>query len=263
MPASLATLAPWLQRVAPLLYRQCSFSPGNDELNRWLAEHPRLLVVLNHGPALGPLPALTGLGLSFLAAGGQERVPFGLIWRGFYRLALVGPLTNRLAESPHELRVKDAVERLRAGPWSDCCILPEGDLANLGNGVDVQPFRSSRFVEIAVASEVPILLVAHQGTEKLARSLTVPDPLLKLRRWLPEHLRQPLARNRQVSLPWLLNGRVDHLRIRCELFTPSITADELAGPGGPRAVSREAQQVRSRLQRLVNQLVLEADLTAN
>lgn len=259
MAADLGSLQPWLERAAPLLYRQCSVSPESDELRGWLAEHPKLLVVLNHGPALGPLPALTGLGQWFLAAGGRERVPFGSTWRGFYRLPLVRQLAYRLTQSQQELGVAETIERLQTGPWSDCYIMPEGELSSLGNGVDVQPFRSSRFMEVAVRSGVPILLAAHLGTEQLARPMEVPERLLGLRHWLPEHYHQPLLRNRQVSLPWLLGGRIPHLRICCELYHPAVTVAELDSPAGPRALSREAQQVRSRLQRLINQLVLEAD----
>lgn len=258
MAADLASMAPWLTRMAPLLYRRCSLSPERRELSVWLEEHPRLLVVLNHGPALGPLPALTALGQAFLDAGGGERVPFGITWRGFYRLPLLNRLAGRLTQATGELGVDEAVARLREGPWTDCCLMPEGDLANLGNGLDVQPFRSSRFVELSVRAGVPMLLVAHQGTEALGRSVEVPDGLLGLRRWLPEHLRQPLARHRQLSVPWLLNGRIKHLRMICELYQPELTEADLEGQSGPVRLSREAQQVRSRLQRLVNQLVLEA-----
>ncbi|MDX1588709.1 MAG: hypothetical protein R3296_07200 [Oleiphilaceae bacterium] len=255
MAADLSSLAPWLKRVAPLLYRRYSLEPSSRELGHWLSRHPKLVLVLNHGPALGPLPALTALGQALLEAGGAGRVPFSLDGGRFSALPLAGESTRESGER----RLEEALKRLRHGPWTDCWVMPEGELANLGNGVDVQPFRCSGFVELAVRAGVPLLLVAHQGSEKLGRCVEVPESLLGLGRWLPHHLSQPLSRQRQLSVPWLFSGRVKQLRLSCELYQPQLSLSELEGPGGPRALGLEAQQVRSRLQRRVNQLVLEAE----
>jgi len=259
MPRTLQELSPWLTRAAPLLYRQLTLVPDVSALKAVLAEHPRLLIVLNHGPMLGPVPAAVALGQAALSGGGAERVPFGIAWRGFYRLPLVRQLAGRLTRAEKELNVFDAVARLKEGPWTDCVIMPEGELCNLGNGVDVQPFRSGRFIEVAVRAGVPILMVAHLGTEQLARPLEVPRLNGALSRWLPSHLQQPLARSGMVSLPWLLDGRIDQLRMTFALHQPALTQEVIDSPQGPRAVSREAQQVRAGLQRLVNQLVVTAE----
>ncbi len=258
-PHSFDDLRPLADRLAPLFYRETLAGPGMDELPELLRANPRLMVVMNHGPALGPAPALVAWVQSMAGAGGGQRVPFGITWRGFYRLPLIRNLARRLTQAGADMDVDTAVERLVSGPFTDCCIMPEGELCNAGNGVDVQPFLSNRFIEIAVRSGVPVLLFAHTGTERLARTIPAPDAATALVGRFSDPLRQAIGQTGALSLPWLLSGRIPQLGLACELYQPELTPEDLKLGSGPARVNEAGRQVRARMQRLVNQLALATD----
>lgn len=250
-------LLPVADRLAPMFYREEAEGEGMEALTGILAENPKLMIVMNHGPMLGPAPALTALVRTMVRHGGGERVPFGVTWRGFYRLPGVGPLAERLVQTTAETGVEDLVAKLCGPTFNDCVLMPEGAYCNMGNGVDIQPFRSDRFIEAAVRAQVPVLLFAHSGTERLGRPVPVPRAAHFLVARLPHHLRRVIDQSGVVSLPWLLGGRIPELGIACELFRPELTPEALEAPGAAYGISSSARHVRARLQRLVNNLSLE------
>lgn len=258
-PHRFEDLQPLADRMAPLLYRRMVSGSGMGDLPEILKANPRLMVIMNHGPALGPAPALVAWVQSMVAAGGGDRVPFGITWRGFYRLPVIRTLARRLTQSTADMDVDAAVERLVSGPFTDCCIMPEGELCNAGNGIDVQPFLSHRFIEIAVRAGVPVLLFAHTGTDRLARTLPAPDAATALVGRFSDPLRQAIGQTGALSVPWLFSGRIPQLGLACELYQPEIGPEELKAGSGPARVSEAGRQVRARLQRLVNRLALETD----
>lgn len=259
MPRTYNDLLPMVDRLAPLLFQRQLDGPGMAELPGILAAHPRLLVIMNHGPALGPAPALTAFLQSVVRSGGGERVPFGVTWRGFHRVPGVRDLAALLTQSSRELDVEDLVERLTDGPFSDCCIMPEGELCNVGNGIDVQPFLSNRFVEVSARARLPILLVAHTGSENLAQTLPVPDALSPLATLLPRRLRQTMSQTGVVSMPWLLGGRVPQLGMACQLLEAPLAEADLEGEEAQQRVEQVGLHVRAQLQRLVNRLSLQIE----
>lgn len=250
-------LLPIADRLAPLFYREEAEGVGMDELAGILEAHPRLMIIMNHGPMLGPAPALTALVRTMVRHGGADRVPFGVTWRGFHRLPGVGPLAERLVQTTAETGVDDLVHKLTSEGFNDCGIMPEGEFSNVGNGIDVQPFRSHKFIQAAVRAEVPVLLLAHSGTERLGRPVPIPGAARFLVERLPEHLRRAVSQSGVVSLPWLLGGRIPRLGLACELYRPDLTPEDLDTPDSAYRVSASARRVRARLQRLVNHLVLE------
>lgn len=75
------------------------------------------------------------------------------------------PIADRLVQTTAETGVDDLVHKLTRDGFNDCGIMPEGEYSNVGNGIDIQPFRSHRFIEAAVRAEVPVLLLAHSATD--------------------------------------------------------------------------------------------------
>lgn len=259
MPRCYNDFLPAANRLSRLLYREEAYGPGMDELPAILERHPRLLIVMNHGPMLGPAPALTALVRVMAHNGGGSRVPFGVAWRGFYQFPGLRQLASQFTQASADLGVDDVVERLTSGPFNDCGLMPEGELCNAGNGVDVQPFRSHRFIEVAVKAEVPILLLAHVGSERLGQPVPVPSLAKGLVGRLPEHMRRAISQSGVVSVPWLLSGRIPCLGLACELVEPDISVADLDASDSAQQVAAAGRRVRARLQRLVNQLVLEVD----
>ncbi|TDT44356.1 hypothetical protein DES49_0458 [Halospina denitrificans] len=259
MPRCYNDFLPAADRLARLLYREEVYGPGMETLPAILEKHPKLLVIMNHGPMLGPAPALAALVRVMAHNGGGQRVPFGVAWRGFYQVPGLSQLASRFTQASGDLGVDEVVERLTSGPFNDCGLMPEGELCNAGNGVDVQPFRSHRFVEVAVRAGIPILLLAHTGTERLGQPVHVPSAAGALVGRLPEHMRRAISQSGVVSVPWLIGGRIPRLGLSCELLEPELGFEELTSKESAQRVSAAGRRVRARLQRLVNQLVLEVD----
>ena len=257
MARSYQDLLPVADRLAPLFYREEAEGMGMDELAGILEAHPRLMIIMNHGPVLGPAPALAALVRSMVRHGGGDRVPFGVTWRGFYRVPGVGPLLERLVQTSADSGVEDVVAKLSNGTFNDCGIMPEGEYSNVGNGIDIQPFRSQRFIEAAVRAEAPVLLLAHSGTERLGRPIPIPASARFLIERLPEHLRRAVNQSGVVSLPWLLGGRIPKLGLACELYWPDLSPGDLEESASAQQVALNARHARARLQRLVNHLVLQ------
>lgn len=259
MPRCYNDFLPAADRLSRLLYREEVYGSGMETLPDILQQHPRLLVIMNHGPMLGPAPALAALVRLMVHNGGGGRIPFGVAWRGFYQVPGLGRLASRFTQASAELGVDEIVERLTSGPFNDCALMPEGELCNAGNGVDVQPFRSHRFVEVAVRAGIPILLLAHTGSERLGQPVHVPSAAGAMVGRLPEHMRRAISQSGVVSVPWLLGGRIPRLGLACELLEPELGPGDLASKDSAQQVSAAGRRVRARLQRLVNHLVLEVD----
>ena len=83
MPRCYDDFLPAADRLAGLFYREEVYGPEMDTLPAILDQYPRLMVVMNHGPMLGPAPALAAFVRVMAHCGGGQRVPFGIAWRGF------------------------------------------------------------------------------------------------------------------------------------------------------------------------------------
>lgn len=76
-------------------------------------------------------------------------------------------------KSDKRLRVADYVELFRSGRLNILSVAPEGDYSLYGNGVDIQPFRSPRSLEIALMADCRIILVIGRGFERWQRNVSI------------------------------------------------------------------------------------------
>jgi len=129
MPRCYNDFLPAADRLARLLYREEIYGSGMEALPAILEQHPRLLVIMNHGPMLGPAPALAALVRVMAHNGGGQRLPFGVAWRGFYQVPGLRQLASRFTQASGDLGVDEVVERLTTGPFNDCGLMPEGNCA--------------------------------------------------------------------------------------------------------------------------------------
>lgn len=244
---SLDRLKPWLERLQPLMFQRIELEQPESELAGIFRHYPRLILVLNHGPLLGPLHALTGLGMLVLRIGAKDRKPFGLAAQNSPSLAGTRPWLDWVRDDSAL-----AVERLEAGPWTDCLCFPEAGFSQAGDGLHLQPFRDDAFARLALRLDLPVLLVAHHGTGVLDRRVTTPASLARV---LPGQLARRIAQTGSVSLPWPFAWRLESLRLGWELLWP-----EGAATGNPQAgVTDLSRRARVRLQLLVNRLELLAE----
>lgn len=257
MPRCYNDFLPAADRLARMLYHEEVYGLGMEALPAILEQHPRLMVIMNHGPLLGPAPALAALVRVMAHNGGGRRAPFGVAWRGLYQVPGLRQLASRFTQASGDMDADEVLDRLMAGSFSDCVLMPEGDLCNAGNGVDVQRFRSHRFVEVAVRAGIPVLLLAHTGSERLAQPVSVPSSAGFMVGRLPEHMRRAISQSGVVSVPWLLGGRIPRIGLACELVEPELSAADLTAKDSAQQVSAAGRRIRARLQRLVNHLVLD------
>ena len=184
---------PIADRILSLLVKNLEIE-SSPELAEIVAQHKQLVCAQSHGPALGPVVYTLAMCHYFNKAGGGDRVPVAITHRLFYQMPMMNRLVRFITQVPHAVGFDEFVELFNSGEYNDLCLMPEGDHCNFGNGLDVMPFKSPRFVEIALRSRCPILIIAHAGGEAWGKPLPVPDALLdRTLGLLPPLLAKPMS----------------------------------------------------------------------
>lgn len=228
MPKSLNEYDVVRDVLSPFLFRELVVDPDGDDMKAIFAEHPQLVLAFNHGPAMGPMLMVAGY-LKFIEQvdAGQRR-HFGVTWKAFYELPIVRHLARFLTQTEEVHDIDGYAELLKSGEYNDFMVAPEGDHCNFGNGFDIQPFVSPRFVEIAVRAGVPIVVVAHQGSEAWSTEVHLDDDQQHaLGRFMPQRWRKQLNRSGVLSLPWMRADPIEQYKMRFTLYEPELTLEAL------------------------------------
>jgi len=234
-------------------------SEKSQDLGRIIKKHPKLVIALNHGPMAGALAGLIGVTEMFLKHGGATRRPFGITWRGFYDFPISKQVLAYLTQVDKGVNFDEASHLLTNTEFTDCFIMPEGELCNVGNGLNIQAFLSPRFIELAIRSQTPVLIVAHQGSEDWAWPVPVHDKLKPLLKWLPKNIKDSFDDSGIISIPKPFRKKLDKLYMSFHLYRPKLDAADLASDMNERMIQLniEAEKVRKKMQKMVNQLSLE------
>lgn len=245
-------------RLIAILARETKFEsqPG---LDRILAENPKLVVVFNHSSPLSWLPAACLLTSHVCARGGGHRKPFAVMDRFFYSVPLLQNLAKLISQSERPLRFQEIVEAVQQLETGDLVVFPEGSNCFFGPSEQLQPFRSNRFIEIAVEARVPILICVHRGSEHWAKTVRV-APRYSL--WLQNLLGRTvvgrffdgrLERSGQVTIP-MLPLPIEQFVMRAELHQPSSWLLPEAGPARSMRIESEARQVFEKMTEMLSTL---------
>jgi hypothetical protein len=247
-----------------LYIRQVSLAKCSEDLAQILEHNPRLIIALNHGPMLGALAGLVGLVDSFSSANGNQRAPFGITWRKFYELPVTKQVLSFLTQIDHGVGFDEACQLLQTKGFSDCVIMPEGELCNFGDGVEVLPFLSPRFIELAIVNRCPVLIGVHQGSEKWAWPIKLDSRLSPLFRWLPAHMKESIEHSRTVSVPKLFKQKIDCLYMSFSLYQPSHSLETLSNKPEERdrQLKEEAEIVREKMKQMMAKMITERQLNA-
>jgi hypothetical protein len=223
-----------------------------------LGEHPRLIHVMNHGPMLAPYVAGVHLAHQLAVSGGADRRPFVAVHRRLFMLPGVRQLIEGGFGAIRPLTFKDIVDGLRDGPYHDFLVLPEGDNEFFGDMRTIRPFKSHRFIELAVELGIPILISAHRGTEDWALSLRLDDRTTSFLSKLSPTLAQrfaddPIFNIQGIPLP------IHALRMRSSVFVPTLQPGELSPNPRQRRLQilHESRAARAIMQRLLDELDAE------
>lgn len=247
-----------------LYIKKVSLANCSEDLGEILEHHPKLIIALNHGPMMGALAGLVGLVDSMSAANGGQRIPFGITWRKFYELPVTKQILSFLTQIDHGVGFDEACQLLQEKNFSDCVIMPEGELCNFGDGLEVLPFLSPRFIELAIVNRCPVLIGVHQGSEKWAWPIKLDVRLRPLFRWLPVHMKESIERSRTLSIPKPLKRKIDCLYMSFALFQPSYTLETLSQNPEERArqLQQEAEKVREKMKQMMAKIMTERQLHA-
>lgn len=245
------------QLLKKLYVKRVFISPSSDSLRAIFQAHPKLVVALNHGPMLAPGVVNTVISDIFLKQGGADRVPMGIIWKHFYKVPLLKNLVAYITQVEEAFGLDDFIQQFVEKPYNDLMVMPEGENCCFGDGVNIEPFLSPRFVEIAIRAKVPVLVAVHHGTHVLANPVEVSRLTTRIfKQMMPEKNYRRFRESGLLSLPRFTAGKVPKLGWSFKLYQPQLTESELAEDKAARLEQlwQEADAIRSQMQAMVEQL---------
>lgn len=246
------------QLLKSLLIKKLVLSPSSEDLWGILQKHPKLVVALNHGPSMAPSYVDAGLLNLFLRYGGSERSFVGVVWKPFYAVPGLRQMAQFITQVEEPVDFNGFLSLFKSEGVNDFFVMPEGENCTFGNGIDIEPFLSPRFLEIAISADAPVLLAVHHGSHLLANNLAVSDRMQKLFKWFPQRTRDRVEATKNISIPrW--QGRLPWLQYTFKLYHPTLQLKELAKePSERRAqLAEEGEKVRGVMQSMVEQLKQE------
>lgn len=249
-----------LRQAMHLIAKKASFQcqPGLREI---FAENRRLIVAINHGTPLGWLPSAALLALEALAAGAHERVPMGVMDGFFFDVPVLREFARWLTQTESRLSYEEVSARFLERENVDLVLFPEGSNCFFGPPEEIQEFRSPKFVELSVLSGAPILICVHRGSEGWSLTLPVKDEWTRKLEFLPAglsaFLSERLLRSGLFTLP-LWPSPMSHFEMRCELYSPRLSARELSRETATRRrqIHEESEMIRTRMRQLRDQFFL-------
>lgn len=243
-----------LKWIYPLLFDEIIVH-SSPPLRELLARHPKVVHAISHAGTLGWIPAILALLRVALLEGGENRKALGVFHRGLYRVALSRWLLRFVFQSTEPPTFARVITAFKEGPISDVALFPEGDNCILGDVYEVRPFRSPKFIELAIAAEAPILVTVHRGSEEWGKDFYIPSWMLRwVRQFQPSYVR-PLMKNPILNLPTGLT-RIPKFSLRSALYFPRISYDQLSSRPRERwfQLQAEAQQVKRLMEALLKDM---------
>lgn len=220
-----------------------------------LLREPRLMVILNHGTPISWVPPICLLTEKACAAGGADRISRGVIDKFFYSNPITQPIAEYVTQSKTPQTFQELLEQFRAVERTDLVIFPEGAMTFFGNVHEIQPFRSPRFLEIAIRANAPLLVAVHRGTEDWNLRLPLPLELVQTIGTFSKFFGSRLEQDSQINLPLRLK-KVPHFRMKVRRYDPALAATELSPDPATRRdqLMIEAARLRTTMQEMFDSL---------
>ncbi len=258
----LSDFEPVLNIVLRMMAKNTRFRcrPGLQQI---LKENPRLIVALSHSTPLSWLPSAGLLALNACARGGEERIPLGVMDHAFFQIPLVKSLAQFFTQSERPVTFQDLCVRFQSADPFDLVLFPEGSNCFFGSPSEIQDFRSPKFVELAVRTKTPILIGAHLGSEAWAKALPVKEDVMDYLTLLPNFaynfVEKRIRKTGHFVLP-VLPKPMEKFEMLCELYHPTLKAEELVEDASARReqLEVEATRIRERMTELLDELKEES-----
>ncbi|MBF0237642.1 MAG: hypothetical protein HQM12_08050 [SAR324 cluster bacterium] len=233
------------------------------DMGDYMGTQTRTIAVFNHGPFSGPLASACAMISRMNKLGfGHKRFnsiahPIVMSFPGLAK-ALGLPMHGK-----KRFGVEDYIQLFEDNQMDFLGVAPEGEYSMYGNGLDVQPFRSPKSIEIALRARCDIMLVICKGFEKWQKTINIQQPwrkkLLKsimLAQPFVDKIDDAFLKNADhYGLPWLMT-RIPHLTVYTKRYYPQLQAEDLGHDPKVRRqqLQVEADRMRSVMQDMVNQL---------
>lgn len=254
LPLALPTLYDRVKWIYPLLFDEIVVR-STPPLREVMARHPKLVHAISHAGTFGWIPAILVLLRVALMEGGQDRKALGIFHRGLYRWALSRWVLRMVFQSMEPPTFAQVIQAFKEGPINDVAVFPEGDNCVLGDVYEIRPFRSPKFIELAVAVGAPILVTVHRGSEEWGKDFYIPSWMLRWVRQIEPAFVRPLMKNPVLNLPVRLT-RIPKFSLRSMLYFPRLSYDQLSSRPRERwfQLHEEAQRVKMLMEALLNDM---------
>ena len=255
MKRHLADFRPLLNEVLQLTVKSYSFK-YTPPFWQILQENPRLVIAISHSTPASWIPVVCALSEEACKSGGGSRKPLGVMHRFFFQYPFLRQIGHFMSQSSHALGFTDLIRHFQRMEKADLVIFPEGSNAVFGEPNIIKEFRSPRFAEIAIRGGAPILLVVHRGSEPWAKTLPLPELFLNFLGKIPGPIAARMLQARALAVPILPTRKIPHLQVACELYHPSLKAEDLEHDRARRReqISREAENIRNKMIEMLNEL---------
>lgn len=245
VPISPPVLYRRLSWLYPLLFDEIVVR-SHPPLKQIFARYPKVVHAISHAGSLGWLPPILALLRLALSEGGKDRKALGIFHRGLYKFAISRWILRVVFQSTEPPTFAKVIEAFRSGPVNDIALFPEGDNCVLGDVYEIRPFRSPKFIELAIAAEAPILVTVHRGAEEWGKDFYIPSWLLRWGRMIEPAYVRPLMKNPVLNLPLRIT-RIPKFSLHCSLYFPRLSYDQLSSRPRERwfQLHEEAERVKA------------------
>ena len=223
---------------------------SRPSLDRIFSEHPRLVVVFSHSSPLSWIPAPCLLTAHAAARGGGSRRPIAVMDRFFYSIPILKQLATYISQSAKPLSFEELIQHFENLQTVDLVVFPEGSNCFFGDPSELQPFRSVRFIEIAVRTKTPLLLCVHRGSEEWGRTVSVPEAVLSL---AGKFMSGRLFSSRRLTIPMLLKP-MPHFQMLCELYEPELQILPEDPVMGKAALQSECEKIQAKMKAMLEEV---------
>lgn len=234
--------------------KKVSLHQSSEDLAAILKRYPKLVVAMNHGPMAGPLAGSVGIMNQYFKHGGEERKPVVIAWRGFYKIPFIKHVVRYMSQVKNPPNLDGFAEKLISGEATDIFVMPEGENCSFGNGLDIEPFLSPRFVELALKAGTPIMIAIHVGSEIWSNIIPVNeklDPVLKI---LPRKSYERIKDTGQVNMSLYGLKKIPNLQMCFKLYHPQITLEDLNKPNAHALLEQESERIRAIMQQTIDEI---------
>jgi hypothetical protein len=234
-----------------------------DRYRAVLRENPRLIVTIIHEGLVSFVPmALVMQRATAICEPGRRIV--GTAHPIAWKIPGWSAFIRAMSGSTQHVGFLELLRAYQAGEQFDYYAFPESENCLYGDITRVRPFRFHGFLEIALRTNVPLLLVAERGTAPWYRRIDVGERGLRGLERLPDKAFAALELNKKAFLGALrtygsinlpLRFRRLNMRVAMEVHRPRVDRELSASyRERQRQLADEGERIRARMQALYDAL---------